>query len=199
MEGSPVAHRAGIARRFLRSKHVAFRGVPAELLFDQMKAVIIDDHHEIDGRLLENQEFVRFAAHWASHPCLTSLLALPIAWPSLEWMQRHIAEANNVYASGSMIEVLRFSSNEIRSLLPCASMFFREQSPCFYSAAYIWRTGSLKRPSAHRATLIGVADVSRPAAGRELDVTIRRARRLGSKPGQARCRPSLLDGECSGT
>jgi hypothetical protein len=27
--------------------------VPAELLFDQMKAVTIEDHREIDGRLLE--------------------------------------------------------------------------------------------------------------------------------------------------
>jgi len=41
-----------------------FGGVPAELLFDQMKAVIIDDQREIGGRLLENPEFVRFAAHW---------------------------------------------------------------------------------------------------------------------------------------
>jgi transposase len=42
----------------------AFGGVPAELLFDQMKAVIIDDQREIGGRLLENLEFARFAAHW---------------------------------------------------------------------------------------------------------------------------------------
>ena len=39
-------------------------GVPAELLFDQLKAVIIDDEREIGGRLLENPEFARFAAHW---------------------------------------------------------------------------------------------------------------------------------------
>jgi hypothetical protein len=38
--------------------------VLAELLFDQMKAVIIDDERAIGGRLLENAEFVRFAAHW---------------------------------------------------------------------------------------------------------------------------------------
>jgi transposase len=40
-----------------------FGGVPAELLFDQMKAVIIDDDRARGGRLLENPEFVRFAAH----------------------------------------------------------------------------------------------------------------------------------------
>jgi transposase len=41
-----------------------FGGVPAELLFDQMKAVIIDDQREIGGKLLENPEFMRFAGHW---------------------------------------------------------------------------------------------------------------------------------------
>jgi len=41
-----------------------FGGAPAELLFDQMKAVIIEDEREIGGKLLENAEFVRFAAHW---------------------------------------------------------------------------------------------------------------------------------------
>lgn len=40
-----------------------FGGVPSELLFDQMKAVIIDDERARGGRLLENAEFARFAAH----------------------------------------------------------------------------------------------------------------------------------------
>ena len=39
-------------------------GVPNELLFDQLKAVIIDDERMSGGKLLENAEFVRFAAHW---------------------------------------------------------------------------------------------------------------------------------------
>src|SRR5205809_2483922 len=36
-----------------------FGGVPAELLFDQMKSVIIEDERAIGGKLLENAEFVR--------------------------------------------------------------------------------------------------------------------------------------------
>jgi len=40
-----------------------FGGVPAELLFDQMKAVIIEDERAIGGNLLENAEFMRVAAH----------------------------------------------------------------------------------------------------------------------------------------
>jgi hypothetical protein len=34
------------------------------LLFDQMKAVIVEDHRADGGKLLENPEFLRFAAHW---------------------------------------------------------------------------------------------------------------------------------------
>lgn len=50
--------------RGLEEAFAAFGGVPAELLFDQMKAVIIEDHREVGGKLLENIEFLRFAAHW---------------------------------------------------------------------------------------------------------------------------------------
>ncbi len=41
-----------------------FGGVPRELLFDQMKAVIVDDERLKGGRLVENAEFLRFANHW---------------------------------------------------------------------------------------------------------------------------------------
>ena len=41
-----------------------FGGVPRELLFDQMKTVIIEDRRPDGGTLLENAEFLRFAARW---------------------------------------------------------------------------------------------------------------------------------------
>jgi transposase len=41
-----------------------FGGVPQHVLFDQMKSVIVEDHRPAGGRLLENPEFLRFAAHW---------------------------------------------------------------------------------------------------------------------------------------
>jgi transposase len=41
-----------------------FGGVPHEILFDQMKSVILEDQRPRGGRLLENPEFLRFAAHW---------------------------------------------------------------------------------------------------------------------------------------
>ncbi len=53
-----------VLTRGLEDAFAFFGGVPNELLFDQMKAVIIGDGREIGGRLLENPEFLRFAAHW---------------------------------------------------------------------------------------------------------------------------------------
>jgi transposase len=53
-----------VLMRGLEEAFAFFGGVPAELLFDQMKAVIVEDEREIGGRLLENAEFMRFAAHW---------------------------------------------------------------------------------------------------------------------------------------
>jgi transposase len=50
--------------RGLEAAFTYFGGVPREWLFDQLKAVIIDDHRPTDGKLLENPEFLRFAAHW---------------------------------------------------------------------------------------------------------------------------------------
>ena len=41
-----------------------FGGVPAECLFDQMKAVVLEDRRAEGGKLLENPEFLRVAAHW---------------------------------------------------------------------------------------------------------------------------------------
>ena len=48
----------------LESSFSYFGGVPRELLFDQMKAVVIEDGRYDDGALVENPEFMRYAYHW---------------------------------------------------------------------------------------------------------------------------------------
>ncbi len=45
-----------------------FGGVPNELLFDQMKAVITADLRLLGGQIVINEEFLRFAAHWGFRP-----------------------------------------------------------------------------------------------------------------------------------
>ena len=49
----------GLERAFAR-----FGGVPKELLFDQMRAVVLSDQRVGGGELVLNAEFLRFAAHW---------------------------------------------------------------------------------------------------------------------------------------
>jgi transposase len=52
----------------LEEAFLAFGGVPAELLFDQMKAVITRDLRLQGGALVRNLEFLRFAHHWGFTP-----------------------------------------------------------------------------------------------------------------------------------
>lgn len=48
----------------LESAFERFGGVPEELLFDQMRAVVVSDGRAGGGELVVNAEFLRFAAHW---------------------------------------------------------------------------------------------------------------------------------------
>lgn len=41
-----------------------FGGVPRELLFDQMRSVVVSDGRADGGELVLNAEFLRFASHW---------------------------------------------------------------------------------------------------------------------------------------
>jgi transposase len=52
----------------LESAFGYFGGVPQELLFDQMRAVVIGDDRLNKGALVMNAEFLRFAAHWGFRP-----------------------------------------------------------------------------------------------------------------------------------
>lgn len=45
-----------------------FGGVPREILFDQMRAVVTSDQRFEDGPLVTNAEFSRFAHHWGFRP-----------------------------------------------------------------------------------------------------------------------------------
>ena len=52
----------------LESAFGRFGGVPRELLFDQMRAVVLSDGRVGGGQLVLNAEFLRFAAHWGFRP-----------------------------------------------------------------------------------------------------------------------------------
>ena len=70
--------------RALEVSFTYFGGVAGELLFDQMKAGIVRDGREEDGRLIENREFARFSRHWRFRVRACSSRALPthaLGWP----------------------------------------------------------------------------------------------------------------------
>ena len=52
----------------LESAFERFGGVPKELLFDQMRSVVVSDRRDQDGALVLNAEFQRFARHWGFRP-----------------------------------------------------------------------------------------------------------------------------------
>ena len=52
----------------LESAFDRFSGVPEELLFDQMRAVVLSDDRAAGGGLVLNAEFLRFAAYWGFMP-----------------------------------------------------------------------------------------------------------------------------------
>ena len=52
----------------LESAFERFGGVPEELLFDQMRSVVLSDDRAAGGGLVLNAEFLRFAAHWGFVP-----------------------------------------------------------------------------------------------------------------------------------
>ena len=54
--------------RGLESAFEYFGGVPEELLFDQMRSVVVSDNRLAGGPLALNAEFLRFAAHWNFRP-----------------------------------------------------------------------------------------------------------------------------------
>lgn len=49
-----------VLMRRLESAFAFFGGMPAKLLFDQVKAVVIEDRRDGGGALLRNSEFRRF-------------------------------------------------------------------------------------------------------------------------------------------
>ena len=54
----------GVVIHGLEESFASFGGVPAEMLFDQMKAVVLADGRNSGGRLVENPEFRGFSDHW---------------------------------------------------------------------------------------------------------------------------------------
>ena len=78
---------------------------------------------------------------------------LPLAFPSPNWIARHIAEARHVYGKGSLVDVLRFRVAEVPSIgFFLISIFPRTVSLILFGA-WTWRSGVIRNIGGH-ATLL---------------------------------------------
>jgi transposase len=157
-----------------------FGGVPQEILFDQMKAVIVGDHRPGGGRLLENPEFLRFAAHWgfrirACRPYRAQTkgkVERPVGYTRTSFLygrdflgdadladqgMRWLTEVANVRCHGTTKEspALRFARDERALLQPLAARPYRSLTlvPLPPPAAEPPRPGAIPRVPVERRAL----------------------------------------------
>src|SRR3954468_12926145 len=105
-------------------------------------------------------------------PLLPPILPLPGA----AGMAALVADATRAYGTGGFFDVLAFRIREVQAIFPLHVMIFPRTVALFLIGAFAWRSGVLRRASANRRLLFGVAAVgillggglSLAAAGREL-------------------------------
>ncbi len=71
-------------------------------------------------------------------------LAHLIPWPDTATLQRHVADANRVYATGGFGEIWRFSLGELALLSSLHLFVFPRTVALFLLGVLIWRSGVLK-------------------------------------------------------
>lgn len=155
----------------LEAAFAYFGGVPSELLFDQMKSVILEDHRPAGGKLLENAEFLRFAAHWgfrirACRPYRAKTkgkVERPIGYvrgnllygrdflgdadlgaQSAHWLE-HTANAR-IHGTTGWVPRAQFEQEERATLLPLASRPYRALLPLVPPRALVAALSSRTRP-----------------------------------------------------
>jgi uncharacterized protein len=82
-----------------------------------------------------------------------------VAWPGPAALARHVAAANQVYATGGVPDVWRFSVQELAYVWPLHVFVFPRTLALFLAGALLWRSGVLSAVRAHRTALLAVAVV----------------------------------------
>ena len=103
-----------------------------------------------------------FLALYAAGPALYS-----IPWPSANALQHHVALANQVYSTGNLAEIRRFSLQELPLLLPLHMFVFPRTLALFLFGMLLWRAGILKRAHDFKYQMI-VAAIAGVAGGAAL-------------------------------
>lgn len=95
-----------------------------------------------------------FAVLYALGPALYS-----VPWPDAAALQLHVASANQVYASGSVAEIWRFSWDELPLILSLHGFVFPRTLALFAFGMYLWRAGILRRAHDFKDRMIAAAVV----------------------------------------
>lgn len=98
----------------------------------------------------------------ASVLMFTLYAALPILpplipWPSTETLVAHVAMANQIYSTGTHLEVFRFNVQELELFLPLHVFVFPRTLALILFGAFMWRTGVLRQAMMYRWKIFGAA------------------------------------------
>ena len=97
--------------------------------------------------------FIMALAFYVTMP----MMSLPISWPDLDTLQRHVAQANIAYTKGNLVDVWRFSIHELPLLLPLHIWIFPRTIALFLFGIFVWRAGVLQRQEQYRKLMLTVA------------------------------------------
>ncbi len=101
---------------------------------------------------------VAATALFAVHVFLISSTSI-VPWPDAAQLAAHVARANAVYANGSYREIIRFSFDELRLILPLHAWVFPRTLALFLFGALVWRSGVLRRLNENHALVAASAAI----------------------------------------
>jgi uncharacterized protein len=93
------------------------------------------------------------AALFALYLALPSL-PIPVAWPGPDWIENHVAQANQIYPTGKWSQIMRFSLHELPALLPLHIYIFPRTLGLFVLGMLAWNSGVFSRPAEHRIEIL---------------------------------------------
>ena len=85
------------------------------------------------------------------------LLPPVVQFPSQSLMRELVAEAASAYGNGGYLDALAFRVREIPALFPLHALMFPRTVGLFLFGVLAWRSGILRRASAHRRLLSSIA------------------------------------------
>lgn len=106
-----------------------------------------------------------FAPRWlvlvAAGAALLLFLMVPllsvVPFPSNAWIRAHIAQADQIYGNGGLLDVLAFRVREVPAIFPLHVLIFPRTVALFLLGVLAWRAKILLQPSEHRQLLLGLA------------------------------------------